>query len=678
MTIKQRIMFSFVFLQVLGYSLLLLSNSFFIGQELKGAIDREVKLTLTGAANRIDHSYNFVLEKNLDISVFLQNLGSVTPQSINNQTNQIRLKGYNAINNIIHSSPEVLRVVVMSTQASSIIKWVVEAGSIENNSGIVINKLPDIYSNIKASSLPNLGTWSNAYIDETGTVVISHIISLKDEASKHIGYVQTDWDLRSIANYLHKIEVSRNAFTFWIDAESLEILSYIDGEVVSGGNLYENEFLEGFVLPDKSGDVNVLNQVYLNEELHSIYYIGTNSDLIFGVVIPDSDMKFAVTNILRNNFYTALIIILLFIFIAVYLTGLSFLPLSRIMNKVNDSIKRDPSTDSIKVENIEYNEKNEFTGVVKALNSVYETVNESITKINTAKSETDELNKALDKKVSERTYDLKEKTKSLESSLNQLQEAQKGLIESEKMASLGGLVAGVAHEINTPVGISVTAVTHLQSKVKEIEKKFTAKTLTIEDFSGFIEVSHESAAIIDVNLHRAAELIKSFKLVAVDQSSDERRVFSLLDYTKEVLKSLQPQIKKKQLDFEVKILPELRVNQCPGSFAQVITILVTNSLIHGFEGVNKGTIKITADLKAHDEVIFLYSDNGKGMSDDSLDRIFEPFYTTKRGNGGSGLGAHILYNIVTQVFKGTIEASNSTGGGLQFSIKFPSKLKLEI
>jgi len=266
--------------------------------------------------------------------------------------------------------------------------------------------------------------------------------------------------------------------------------------------------------------------------------------------------------------------------------------------------------------------------------------------------------------------DAEASSKALQESLETLKKTQHQLIQSEKMASLGGLVAGVAHEINTPLGISVTASSFLERKTREIKSLFDENRLKRSDFKKYIEIGLESASSILSNLNRAAELVQSFKQVAVDQAVEEKRVFGLKHYIDEVFISLRPRYKRTDHQITVDCSEMLELNSYPGVIMQVLTNLVMNSLIHGFDGIEKGHISIEI-VEQGKKVMIVYSDDGVGMNEEQLSKIFDPFYTTKRGQGGTGLGMHIVYNLVTQSLGGEIECDSSPGQGTVFSIRIP-------
>ncbi|TFW20775.1 GAF domain-containing protein [Massilia arenosa] len=266
---------------------------------------------------------------------------------------------------------------------------------------------------------------------------------------------------------------------------------------------------------------------------------------------------------------------------------------------------------------------------------------------------------------------LEQQNAALETALRQLEEAQSEMVRQEKLASLGRLVAGVAHEINTPLGICVTATSHLVQELKLTREELANGEMTEDSLGQFFDIVDQSLRIMTTNTQRAAALVRSFKQVAVDQSSDEIRSFNLRTYLDEVLLSLQPKLKGRPVKVEVDCPKEVRMESHAGAVSQIVTNMVVNSLVHGFEHEQAGKIRISAHLDDEDHVVFDYSDDGVGMDEDTLAKLFDPFFTTKRGTGGSGLGAHILYNLVTGALGGTVRVVSSPGLGLHYHLRFP-------
>ncbi|MBK3734728.1 PAS domain S-box protein [Azospirillum brasilense] len=258
-----------------------------------------------------------------------------------------------------------------------------------------------------------------------------------------------------------------------------------------------------------------------------------------------------------------------------------------------------------------------------------------------------------------------------ERALRDLKEAQAHLIQSEKMAALGSLVAGVAHEINTPIGIALTGASLVAERTRVIRRDFEAGTLRRPDFADFLDMAGEAAQLMLLNIDRAAQLIQSFKQIAVDQASEERRVFDLRDYIDEVLRSLGVRIKRAAHGVEVDCPADLLIDGYPGALSQVLTNLVMNSIIHGYAPGQHGLLRVSARGVGADEVELIYADDGRGIPAELHGKVFEPFFTTSRGTGGSGLGLNIVYNIVTRKLRGRIALDSAPGRGTAFTLRFP-------
>lgn len=274
----------------------------------------------------------------------------------------------------------------------------------------------------------------------------------------------------------------------------------------------------------------------------------------------------------------------------------------------------------------------------------------------------------LDALIGNLEQNVEERTQELSQALENLQATQTHLVETEKMAALGGLVAGVAHEINTPVGVGVTAASLLEDKTIAFQETYQSGQMKRSDLEKYLDTAGQSSKMILKNLNRAAELIQSFKQVAVDQSSEERREFLIKEYLEEILLSLRPQLKKTQHAININGDDTLMLDSYPGVFSQIVTNLVMNSLLHAYDQNEAG--QLTFEFSQNNgRLNFEYSDDGKGISKENLDKIFDPFFTTKRGQGGSGLGLHIIYNLVTQKLDGTIRCESETGVGTRFVIE---------
>lgn len=275
---------------------------------------------------------------------------------------------------------------------------------------------------------------------------------------------------------------------------------------------------------------------------------------------------------------------------------------------------------------------------------------------------------------SEQTRLIQSRNTELHESLETLRRTQTQLVQAEKMASLGTLVAGVAHELNTPIGVAVTASSTLKVRTDAFAKRYAEGGLKKSELEAYVKTAQIGADLTMRNLERAADLIQSFKRVAVDQTSDSKRTFNLGQYLHEIATSLQPMLKGTQHQIFIDCRSDIDIESYPGAFAQIVTNFVQNSVKHGFEGfTNEGIMHIA--VRRTDEAIRLeYRDNGSGIPENILPRIFDPFFTTKPGEqGGTGLGLNVVYNLVTQKLRGEmhVESKEGEGSGTNFFLTIP-------
>lgn len=257
---------------------------------------------------------------------------------------------------------------------------------------------------------------------------------------------------------------------------------------------------------------------------------------------------------------------------------------------------------------------------------------------------------------------------------NELEHQYAFILEAEKAASLGHLVAGVAHEINTPVGVSLTTASYLRKVNDECRVRLAEGTMSKEHLKELMAVVDESTRLLGTNLDRAADLVKNFKRLAVDQSSGVQAPFDLRENIEAVIISLLHEYKNLPIKIENRCPMAIELNSYPGAVSQIVTNLLMNSLKHGFPGLDHGEITIEA-TEQNDQVTLVYTDNGRGISKENLKRIYEPFFTTNRQEGNSGLGMHIVMSLVNQKLKGSIHCESSEGQGVVFTIKIPSTIE---
>jgi two-component system, NtrC family, sensor kinase len=275
----------------------------------------------------------------------------------------------------------------------------------------------------------------------------------------------------------------------------------------------------------------------------------------------------------------------------------------------------------------------------------------------------------LEKRVDERTRELRTVNRTLIGTLEQLQQTQHHLVQSEKLAALGALVAGVAHELNTPIGNGLTVATSLCESCDDMKQQMT-QGLTRTALEKFMRDMDEGSQLVSRNLEKASELVSSFKQVAMDRTSAQRRKFSLAALLSETRLTLSPAFKRTPFMVEIEATDECWMDSYPGPLGQVITNLLNNTLVHAFEGRSGGRVGMTVHKKL-DTVEIVVEDDGVGIPEENISRIFDPFFTTKLGAGGNGLGMHIVHNIVTRILGGDIHLHSEIGKGTRFTLVLP-------
>lgn len=372
-----------------------------------------------------------------------------------------------------------------------------------------------------------------------------------------------------------------------------------------------------------------------------------------------------------NNHLLIIFIILFFVliaavfFISLKLENLFTSPLREISA---DILQISQTKDySLRIRTMPYKEADLLA---RNINNFLNRTERHVTQLGLAEQQSLKLNIELEDKVASRTAALKESNQELLSTLEKLHQFQDQLVESEKMASLGDMVAGVAHEVNTPIGLGVTASTLLSDRLAEIKLAFENKSLKSSQLKRFLNEGDENVGIIYRNLKRAAELISSFKKVAVDQSSEEFRQFNFAELLNEILLTLAPQTKNTPYIIEFDCPEDLMIVSKPGPINQILINLILNSITHGFEQRDHGNITLKV-MRLGEQLNMIYKDDGKGIATTIKEKVFDPFTTTKRGEGGSGLGLHLVYNLVTQALGGSIKLESESGQGVTFEISFP-------
>lgn len=397
-------------------------------------------------------------------------------------------------------------------------------------------------------------------------------------------------------------------------------------------------------------------------------------------VIGELEVGFARDTILQDIIHSAQQMIYMQILAGLLLASLLFWRVHRIVTRHLIDLNRQLG-DKGRQHNHQHlslqrrNVTDELSALVSSFNQLTDEINSELLSKETAQAQLAETNNLLEQRVEERTQNLQDAVDELHNTLENLQNTQDQLIESEKLSSLGGMVAGVAHEINTPIGLCITTHSFVKDLLVDMHKKFEDGSISKSNFNEFMVSMTDSIDILSKNLERAAKLIKSFKHVSEDQTGEALRRFNLHEYLNEILSTLNPKLRTTRHSVAINCPNNIELEGLPGALSQVITNLIMNSLLHGFEGIEQGRITIEAELQKN-KVVLLYTDDGIGLTKESQQKIFEPFYTTKRGYGGTGLGMHLVYNLVSQTLQGSIQLQQASQG-CAFIITIPTKIALD-
>jgi len=429
-----------------------------------------------------------------------------------------------------------------------------------------------------------------------------------------------------------------------------------------------NKNISASGIPEKSNLISTLaTPTFTESAIELIVPINHQTEIVGYVYIQVSTENIHETTLTIYIQLTVIILLLLLVTLLIVVSLNNFItsPMSEMVIQIQNIYQQKKF--DLRLPKTSYKE---LDILARNINILLDRAENQLTKSSSAEQFSYQQNIELENKVNKRTQALKDSNQELLSTLEKLHQFQGQLVESEKMASLGDMVAGVAHEVNTPIGLGVTASTLLSDRLLEIKQAFDDKTLKSSHLKKFLIDGEENTAIIYRNLKRAAELISSFKKVAVDQTSEEERSFNTNDLLNEVLLTLAPKINNTPYIININCPEQLIIKSKPGPITQIIINLILNSIIHGFDNKEEGSIDITI-TQLSSSLTIDYRDNGNGIDPAMADKIFEPFTTTKRGSGGSGLGLHLVYNLVTQALNGQIDFISETKNGAQFKINFP-------
>ena len=505
--------------------------------------------------------------------------------------------------------------------------------------------------------------WSDIYVnnDEIKELAISVLTPVFND-KQFYGVVTTDISLNNINQFLKNDTKIENGIIY-IANRNHQLLMHSGDQVYKGkavADSSEDAFVSALNVDNpiiSASMKKVVRNNYLNQsfpfEVNSrkyFAYVGEldkNSNLNYRVIIaiPEDDLLPNIRSDQYKYFSTAISIVLISTILTLWILSYITKPIERVTVAAR-AISHGNLSVNLSGEPLAFFETYElldsFNYMANNLREAFETIKKS------------ELE--LESKVNEKTVEL--------------QYAYEGLLEMEKLASLGGLVAGVSHEISTPLGVAMSATSYLQNQNNMLYESIMQGNLSRDILGNYLETTDESVNIIHENLNRAAELLNNFKQISVDQTGSIKTDFLLKEYLESVFFALKHEYKNKAFTYHIEGDDNLRIHSYPGAISQIYTNLIMNSLKHGL--VPEKKLHVHISFKKSDHMLTInYSDDGKGIASEKIRHIFEPFYTTRRSDGGSGLGLSIVYNIVTSTLNGTITCQSDTNKGILFTIKMP-------
>jgi len=467
------------------------------------------------------------------------------------------------------------------------------------------------------------------------------------------------------ANLLSEFTVS--ALVFWDEEGAEENLEKLKNDKnILRAIIFDNEEnLFAQYNPKNLQDIVPISEaaVYLDTQTDSFMDFGVlkisvplkHKDKTYGILYVEKSTKL-ISNIVKKIF-NEVIVFTLILFAVIYLVSIIF---SNYFLKPILSLASTAQTIASTQDyatRVNYNSKNEIGSLYKAFNVLLK--------------DTENLTNNLEKEVDIKTNELNLKTKELENSLANLKHTQQQLIESEKMSALGNLVSGIAHEVNTPLGNAITSSSIIQKESTSLFKEYEEGTLKRSTLDKKLTVLNESSTLLVKTLNYASELIRSFKQISVDQVTNDIRKFEIKEYIYEIFLTNHNKLKLVPANISIYGDDDIYIKNSPGVIGQIFNNLIQNSITHGFENF-KGNARITVLLEViKEDLIIEYSDNGKGIPQDLIGKVFEPFVTTKRNAGGTGLGLNIVYNLVSQKLQGKIQIQSQEDLGVKFIITMP-------
>lgn len=621
-----------------------------------------VPLLLTGVLLWYLLSPNLERQQFQTQAALAQSVSEQISSYLANGVNELEIFAYHLSEQIEFSSDTQLNAFARLTPLFEVVYLVDDAGVVQfagvpESSNIRVENLKQLdisrmrhFTEMKSGKT---GQWSEGFLSSaSGELVVAYSLEIPDQGNYR--YFVAELSIHSLPELLQKIQ-QNNGLTVMIFDAADQLVGHPDASL-------------------SHQQINLSNLNLLNAPTTEFGQIGQfrfQENQYYGslINIPDPAWKIVVATPV-DQFWSLFFVALRSIAFALVFGAVAVILLSRWISKLIDSYFAQYRAIANRLARGDYDIYAPKSSIVdlQAFGRDLVRTGEAIA---SRESELASMNAELEERVNARTQDLTLVNQDLKETLERLQQAQNDLVESGKLAALGSLVAGVSHELNTPIGVSVTASTSVVAEAKDLCQAMENGQLSKSQFIEGLSHIQQGSELIAKNLTRAAELILSFKQVAVDQSSDKRRQFNLGDVLLDVIATMKPKFKTHKIEFVVQNKDDVEMDSFPGSLIQVISNLVDNAVLHGYDGKTEGQVTVKSRLLSARQIEIQVKDDGLGISSANMAHIFEPFFTTRLGRGGSGLGLNIVHSIVEKILGGHIRVASAENKGTTFTLKLP-------
>lgn len=580
-----------------------------------------------------------------DVRNIFENANIITEQmSINSEIKNYLLTAVNREsvkeNQYYESVLETL-VNIKDSSSTHFLAWVSneEANFYLDNNGIVPDDTYDVTTRpwyeiaVKSDGV----AFTPPYVEwDTQRIVISSIQALR-EVGEVYGFVVVDIVLDTIPEIFEKGKQGNNDLSFLVTNDDTYVYHHNSEKIMNSKVSDKDDPLSDYIENINNPTYELIDVNYEGKEYFMMSYLVDNNGWKVITLIDKVSINKKVSKAIYLVIFSFILALIASVIMVYYVTRHSTKPYSILVSYANDIANGELSKNIPKEYLMRTDEMGKISKSFQKITDVFR--NENV---------------ILEEKIEEKNLELESQ--------------YKYILETEKVASLGSLVAGISHEINTPLGVGISSASYLERINIETKEQLLNGTMTKNDLINFMEKVAESTALLNSSLDRAGKLVKSFKQIAVDQSSEVKYKFNLHDCITAVILSLRHEYKKLNHVLINDCPKSIELNSYPGAFTQIFTNLIMNSIKHGFKDTNNGCIKISA-IETENSIKITYEDNGIGISEENLKRIYEPFFTTNRGNGSSGLGMHIVFNIVNQKLGGQISGESEITKGIKFTIQ---------